>query len=296
VHDQQSDPVTRSGPVFENGPTLGVFTENQWNKTTVKFALNFSGLYRQDLSFNTYLNFGSNVKFPTLAQQISAPELLYTQAAQPNLAPEENNSIELGGSVARDVRGNTAIYGWQIRGNFFQNHYDNKFRVSITPGVPIAFYENSPNARISGVEGNASVFFFRKKVALEVGHSRYSISDKSAFPFKSDYKYTLNFNIDHAGYSFQAHAFKEGEQTGYVRFRKAEQAGGPSQPGNNPFYEVTLPAFTNLDLHLSKHFQIDKLKLFVNASGRNLLNDGGVELEGLAIRDRRVYLTLGAQY
>ncbi|MGH7493472.1 MAG: carboxypeptidase-like regulatory domain-containing protein [bacterium] len=296
VRDQQSDPVVRSGPEFKGTTAPGVFTDNQWNKTTFKFALNFSGLYRQNLSFNSYLNFGTNVKFPTLFQQISAPELLYAQASQPNLAPEENNSVEIGAAVSRDVRGNTAIYGWQIRGNFFQNHYTNKFRVSITPGVPIAFYDNSPNARISGIEVNASVYLFRKKVAVEAGISNYSISDKSAFPFKSDYKYTLNFNVDHAGYSFQAHVFKEGEQSGYIRARKVEQTGGPAQPGNNPFYEVILPAFSNLDLHLSKTFQIEKLKMYVNASGRNLLNDEEVVLEGLAIRDRRVYLTFGAQY
>jgi outer membrane cobalamin receptor len=296
VHDQQSDPVVRSGAAIDdNAP--GVFTENEWSKTTFKFALNFAGIYAQNLSFNTYLNFGTNVKFPTLLQQISAPELLYGRAAQPNLAPEENNSVEIGATVSRDVRGNTAIYGWQIRGNFFQNHYSNKFRVSITPGVPIAFYDNSPNARISGVEGNAMVFLFRKKVAVEVGLSNYSISDKSAFPFKSEHKYTLNFNVDHAGYSFQAHLFREGEQSGYVRFRKPEQAGGgQAPPGNVPFYEVTLPAFSNLDLHLSKSFQLGKLKLYANASGRNLLNDTDVVLEGLAIRDRRVYLTIGAQY
>ncbi len=294
VHDRQSDPVVRSGTEAMGEP--GVFTENQWEETTLKFALNFSGLYRESLSFNTYMSFGSNVKFPTLFQQISAPDLLAGGADQPNLSPEKNNSVEIGAAVSRDVRGNTSIYGWQLNANFFQNHYDNKFRVSITPGVPIAFYDNSPNARISGVEGRGSVFFFRKKVMVDAGASRYSISDKSAFPFKSDYKYTLNFNVDHAGYSFQVHLFKEGEQTGYVRFRKPEQGGGPAQPGTNPFYEVTLPAFSNLDLHLSKTFSMGKLKLFANASGRNLLNDEELVLEGLAIRDRRIYLTLGAQY
>ncbi len=294
VHDRQSDAVLRSGDVFNGAP--GVFGQNRWQETTFKFALGFSGVYRENLSAHTYLNFGSNVKFPTLFQQISAPELLYANSDRPTLAPEKNNSVEIGATVSRDVRGNTAIYGWQIDGNFFQNHYDNKFRVSLTPGVPIAFYDNSPDARISGVEGRGSVFLFRKKVAVEAGLSRYFISDKSAFPFKSDYKHTLNLGVDHAGYSLQVHAFREGEQTGYVRFRKPEQAGSPTQPGANPFFEIKLPPFSNLDFHLSKTFPFNKLKFFINASGRNLLNDAGVVLEGLAIRDRRVYFTLGAQY
>jgi hypothetical protein len=49
-------------------------------------------------------------------------------------------------------------------------------------------------------------------------------------------------------------------------------------------------------VHLSKTFQLGRLKLFANASGRNLLNDDTTILQGLAIRDRRYYLTMGAQY
>lgn len=295
VHDWQENPVVRSGATA--GDEAGLFEENRWQETTMKFALNFDGLYRENLTFNSFLNFGTNVKFPTLFQQISAPEQGTSAANQPQLAPEKNNSLEIGAAVSRDVRGNTAIYGWQISGNFFQNHYDNKFRMYSTPGSPIAYYDNSPNAYISGLEGHASVFFFKKKVSAEVGLSDYSISDKSAFPFKPEYKYTLDFNLDHAGYSVLVHLFKEGEQTARIPNRKSEggEVPGQSQPITS-YEDVTLPTFSNLDIHVSKSFQYHKLKLFVNASGRNLLNDEDMLLEGLAIRDRRVYLTLGAQY
>ena len=40
----------------------------------------------------------------------------------------------------------------------------------------------------------------------------------------------------------------------------------------------------------------EKVKLFANVSGRNLLKDDDTELSGLTIRDRRFYLTVGAQY
>ena len=153
-----------------------------------------------------------------------------------------------------------------------------------TPGIPVAFYDNVQDARISGVETKSSVFLFRKKVTVDLGVSKYSISERAAFPFKSDIKRTFNFTIDHAGYSFQLHWFKEGEQSGWVRFQ------------NGQFAEVILPDYTNLDLHLSKTFEIGKFKLFANASGRNLLDDDDVELQGLSIRDRRIYVTFGAQY
>lgn len=122
--------------------------------------------------------------------------------------------------------------------------------------------------------------------------SRYYISERAAFPFKSDLKRTLSFIVDHAGYSFQALWFKEGEQSGWLRRSGSDLTR--VTPGD--FGEVILPGYTNLDAHLSKTFEFGHLKVFLNASGRNLLNGEEVVLQGIALRDRRYYLTLGAQY
>lgn len=292
VRDRQSDAVVR-GTSTTLPNEAGVFSDNAWNETMFKFAVSLSG-YRDNLAMNAFLNFGTNVKFPTLFQQISIPEFLCLDAAtSPNLNPERNNSLELGFTLSRDMRGHRSIYGWQLSGNFFQNHYDNKFRTLVTPGIPIAFYENAAIARLSGFESKGSVFFFRKKITVEAGLSRFFIDDRATFPFKAEMKRTLNLIVDHAGYSFQAHWFKEGEQIGRLRLVKAEHQGTPTQC---EFADIILPTFSNLDLHLSKNFSLGKLKLFANASGRNLLNNSEVVLEGIAIRDRRVYLTIGAQY
>jgi len=285
MSDKQLNPVIRGEEAnIEKQETIGIFGENNWQESTIKFAVGMPG-YRDDLVFNSYLSFGINKRFPTLLQQISSPALLMpSSAAVTNLNPEKNTSTEVSVVLGKDVRGEKTISGWQTSGNFFQNQYDNKFRVSTTPGIPVQFYDNVPNARISGFENKSSVFFLRKKVSLEFGISRYFISEKSAFPFKSDFKRTMNLTVDHAGFSFQVHWFKEGEQVGWFR----------QQDGY--FAEISLPEYSNIDLHLSKTFHIGKLKLFANASGRNLLDDGEMLLMGLMIRDRRFYVTLGAQY
>jgi outer membrane receptor protein involved in Fe transport len=287
VHDKQTNSVLRSGFTIQDSDQPGLFNNNDWQETTFKSAINVSG-YRNDLVFNGYLNFGTNTKFPTLFQQISSPDLLSGAATQPNLNPEKNRSFELGAVIARDLRGNSSIYGWQVSASYFQNHYANKFRVFSVPERPVAFYDNVQNARISGFETKSSVFLFRKKIAVDLGVSKYFLSEKAAFPFKSDFKRIINFNIDHAGYSFQLHWFKESEQTAWLRFSSSDRA--------NSFAEITLPGQTNVDLHLSKTFAIWKFKFFVNGSIRNLLNDDDLVLEGLAIRDRRFYLTIGGQY
>ena len=60
------------------------------------------------------------------------------------------------------------------------------------------------------------------------------------------------------------------------------------------FSSLTLPAYANLDLHFSKRVEFRRVKFIFNASFRNILKDE-FELEGLALRDRRYYLSLGAQ-
>ena len=64
------------------------------------------------------------------------------------------------------------------------------------------------------------------------------------------------------GYSFQLHWFREGEQIGWLRLSTSAQPADPNQPG---FGEIALPSNSNIDLHLSKQFEIAKLKMFVNA-------------------------------
>jgi len=282
VHDSQDNTILRNETSGEN-EVVGRFDKNDWNESMFKFAVNVSGV-RQDLLFNAYMSFGSNTKFPTLFQQISSPLGLSGGATQPNLSPEKNRALELSVNLTKDVSGTSSIYGWQISGNFFQNYYENKFRTFTTPGIPVVFYDNVQDARISGFEGKVGVFLFSKKVSVDLGLSRYYISERAAFPFKSDYKRTLTFNFDHAGYSFQLLGFHESEQAGWLRFQNGE------------FAEVELPANTNVDVHLSKTFKIYDFEVFLNASGRNLLNEDDVTLEGLAIRDRRYYITVGAQY
>ena len=288
VNDKQTNLEFRSGVSSEgsstgNGEPPGEFDRNHWNETMFKFALNTTGL-KNDLLFNAYLNFGSNTKFPTLFQQISSPLVFTSQSTKPDLNPEKNNSFEIGLKVTRDVHGKSNIYGWQISSSYFQNHYTNKFRIFTSPRTPLSFYDNVQNANISGFEGTAGVFLFKKKVTVDLGLSRYFISEKAAFPFKSDHKRTLTVNIDHAGYSFQLFWFTESEQTAWLRLQNGE------------FTEITNSGFTNLDLHLSKTFELFHLKVFANASARNILNKDRLILEGLATRDRRFYLTVGAQY
>jgi outer membrane receptor protein involved in Fe transport len=256
-----------------------------WQATTAKFSSFVTGKNNQ-LAVDAYLNFGTNVKFPTMFQQVSSPATLDEKRERPALAslyPEKNSTAEIGIKVTRELAATKKMDGFELDVNYFKNQYTNKLVTYYTPRIPVAFYENIPSAEISGLEVTTSLFFFANKLVIHAGSSIYAIPEKSAFPFKSDRKYTVDLLLEHAGFGLDLLWFFESEQAAWIR------------GGQGEFWDIRLPAYSNIDLHLSKSLQVRQFKLFLNLSGRNLLDDDTV-LEGIAIRDRRFYLTFGAQY
>lgn len=261
-------------------PSSFEIKSKNWTESMMKFSSFISGS-NDHLAVNLFANFGKSVKFPTLFQQTSVPQPHLDQGVVTELSPEKNQGLDINLSVLREL--NSAVSGVQISATYLMNTYENKFRSSYSAGIPTPFFDNVQNANLSGVEAKGTVFFFTKMITMEGGISKYNISDKSAFPFKSDMKTTLSGNVDYEGYSATILWFYESEQLGWVRKQ------------NGQLTELELPSNKNIDLHFSKSFEFWGVKVFGNFSVRNLLTDN-TTLEGLAWRDRRMYLTFGAQY
>jgi outer membrane cobalamin receptor len=264
----------------ENSPT-GSTDITSWGKTTVKVSIHTRGSNGK-FSLKSFVNFGSNVKFPTLLQQISAREALASGGNATSLSPEKNQSVEAGVEFAREVR-QDQLFGWDLGANVFHNRYQNKFRSYYLPGTPIAFFDNVDEATISGIEVKQRTYLFNKKTTLEIGYSRYFLSDAATFPFKSDRKYTFDIRIDEGGYALRINAYKEGKQIGQIR------------KTDGSFSEIEIGSVGNINIFFSKTFQLKRVDWFLNASFRNILNDD-YQLEGLTLRDRRYYFTFGIQY
>ena len=249
-----------------------------WQKTTVKFATHLNGV-RENLTYNLTFHLGSNVRFPTLYQLISQP----ISDQEMGLRPEKNMSQEMGFDITKNFDTGSEGFGIQLEGNLFRNDYEHKLRTFYKTGIPIVFYDNGLQAAIRGFETTLRLFLWQKKLTLSLGYAKYDISDHLAFPFKSESKARLDLQVDHAGYAFLLHAFYEGDQSGSLL------------QNDGDLLQVKLDARTDMDVHLSKKFEIFKLKLIANISIRNILNRQS-DLLGLAIRDRRYYLTLGIEY
>jgi len=279
VNNQQKNIFYRESSESQVNPG-----NTDWKNSTVKMSTFLSG-GKKNLHFNTYLNYGTNIKFPSILQQISTPESITPNSdfITPNLSPEKNRSYEIGGDFINNFDNLYAIESWKVSLSYFKNFYENKFRMFYLPSSPVAFFDNVQTASISGFDIKAELFFLKDIITIETGISRYQISAKAAFPFKSDYKNIVNLLLDLSNYHFQFHWFKEGAQVGVIR----------TSSGN--FVEKSIPGYTNIDLHLNKAYNLKYVKLFANFSARNLL-DTELDIEGIALRDRRFYLTFGIQY
>jgi outer membrane receptor protein involved in Fe transport len=280
-HDILSDKLTDSELRQGSSATaLPVFGD--WSHSLFKFAVGVTGM-RDDILLDIFLSYGNNVKFPTLSQLVSVPALIDPSLSSDGLEAETNRGVELGASLTRTFSGRL-ISGWEFSGGIFQNSYTNKLRSISTPGNPVTLYDNVDDAAITGLEASAGVYFAGKILFAEIGVSRYFISDLSAFPFRSESKQTISVSANYAGHSVRVLAFYEGEQVGVLRLP------------DGSFAEAALPSFRNLDIHAASSFSLGGLGAFITVGLRNLLNDSSLLLSGLALRDRRYYVTVGARY
>jgi len=274
-------PLTDTKTLLEQ---LNAADNKEWRASVFKFAATFSGGDAHH-SISGFLNFGKNIKFPSMYQQISSPLILQEAPDNPTyrLKLERSRSFEIGLRSSQNKILTRNYKEVTITASYFRTYYSNKYRLFYLPGIPIAFYDIVPDAEISGIETKMLLTPRSSRVNYDLGLSRYFISDKSAFPFKSDLKIVGNMFLNIWGFNMQLHAFSENEQVGFVRDE------------NGVYNETKLAAYANMDIHIRKNMHWKKFKLFANFSIRNVLEDK-TELAGLALRDRRYYATFGIQY
>ena len=251
-------------------------------ETSYKFSYNIAG-NTENTNYNSYMNYGTNFKFPSLSQKISSIYLKSGADENVNFNPEKISSREIGFEIFGTMPANNVIDNWEFKSNIFNNIYDNKIRVTFPVGIPVPIYDNVDRGKISGLETNLGVILYEKKLNLNMGLSKYFISEKSAFPFKYDLKQSIGIRYNQSGYSSYITLFREGEQIGWIK------------NSDEQLVEVNLPSFSNIDMHLSKSFIWNNYSMNINLRAINLISDELI-IQGLALRDRRYYLSVGIEY
>ena len=261
----------------------GIDRENIWSEGTFKVAFQLilrSGAY----NYNAFINTGLNARFPTIAHRLSEP-LSFNEnpLVGGNRDPEKNRSTELGFQMERREGAGSPIDRWKMRLSYFKNLYQNKIRNFRIGFSSQALYDNIPTASINGLELSARLWMFREHLRLEGTLADYDISEKAAFPLKSDFKLTAGAFFRWRDFNVRLRWFSANEQVGWFR----EEDGR--------FSELRLKPFSNVNVHLSQSLNLWKIRSRIILSGQNLINDT-TELNGLAIRDRRFYMALELKY
>ncbi len=254
-----------------------------WSESTFKVAVRL-GMTSGAYSYNAYVNTGLNARFPTVASRLSQPiSPGVNPLAGANRDPEKNRSTELGFQMERGEPNGSLIDRWKINLSYFKNLYQNKIRNFRVGFSSRALYDNIPTASINGLELSALLWLFRERLRLEGTLADYDISEKAAFPLKSDFKLTAGAFFRWRDFGAQIRWFSANEQVGWFR----------GQDGS--FSELRLKPFSNVNLHLSQKLSLWHIRSRLILSAQNLISDK-TELNGLAIRDRRFYMALELKY
>ncbi len=281
VEDTKSNLIFRKDHVEEVGnQSFLKFGENKWQNNIFKMSTIASKRsLGQTMAY--WVTTGSNVKFPTLQQQISLTDM--PPGVGGVLQPEKMKSLEIGINWVRQPKNTPNIDVIEFQGSFFRNDYQNKMRITYLLGMPVGFYENVGHASMTGLEGKIKVKTYNGRFLSDMGFSRYNLSDLSAFPFKSTFKLTTSMTVEWKYFSIGSRWFHESEQIGLINVPDV---------GLN---EIELPAFTNYDIYWTFKVHAGFLKGQLSFSGRNMKKNE-TSLDGLLLRDTRRYITFSSEF
>ncbi|MBN2278950.1 MAG: carboxypeptidase-like regulatory domain-containing protein [Candidatus Marinimicrobia bacterium] len=237
------------------------------------------GNENESMLLRVHVNYANDFRLPTPYQLLLSH---HYQSKIENSGPflmENKRSTEIG----IDVKSNhNAPMNWSFTGIFFSNAYNNKYREIQLSGSPITFLDHYKDAEIKGIEGKVDLSFLQNKIKTQFNYNKNMIDDKAAFPFKLESKATINAMLLFNHLTINVTGFRESERTGIIY--------DPEQG----LKEIKLEPFANVDFHMEGNFNLWRTNWSCAFSARNLLG-GELLQEGIAIRDRRYYITFGVE-
>ena len=274
VRDQLPDLIdTSSTAVAEN---------QNWFESSNNLSISFEGYPFNDI-ITGYIIAGISNTIPTLYQQFNYQLYHRYGDHKPKLMPEYKKSFEFGFSYFGEIVKEFATF--QLTGSYFSNSYTNKFRTIRISQSPISYFDNHDETDIKGVESTFSIGFFDDKVKLNSALTKYFSPDERAFSYKSDEKYSTGLFFLIKELSIDVRWFYESDKVGFVLIPYS----------TDPLQKLSLDKYTNIDVHLKYSFRLADMTFISSFSGRNLINKDD-SFEGIAIHDRRFYITFGVEF
>jgi len=234
--------------------------------------------------YKVNFNYSSGFKIPSLYQQITSIRFPISENGN-SLLTEYKSNIEMVNTLSINKLNSNFISEILLTFSVFTNSYTNKMRMIRLKGSTVQYYDNYSDANIFGIESSITPFFSNGIFKFNLSISRYFIDDKMAFPFKPTKKIISGLTINYKSLHFNMQFFQESGSIGLV-------VNEINNDGILKIENMELGSFEGLDIQFKKNFNIWKVKTYISISGKNILDDQ-VIFEGIAIKDRRFYLSGG---
>ena len=264
-------------PTFN--PDENSYINKSWNENSYFLSVKFDSPI-SIFFLKGYLNYGLSYSIPTMYQQLSSQLYRFDSNRPSRLMSEHKRNMEFGLCLTNNHSSSHLRYS--LTSALFRNSYTDKFRTIYVSSSPITFFDNHAKTAIVGTENTATLYIFRNILRFDLSFSKYFTSDVIAFPFMPSRKISSKISVNVMGFNAEIVLFHETKRVGSVLHLYEGME------------ELTLPEFSNVDLHIKQSIKIWNQTIFASFSGRNIFSKEPA-LEGIAIRDKRIYLTAGLE-
>ena len=234
-----------------------------------------------DWKLSPYVNYGKNVKYPTLFDNAyiqSTQEINVADTVFRRINPEYNNSAEIGLDFM--LSRSTFLYkNLSAHLALFSNTVYNK--ILGRPFDFLVFYYQRGRNVTKGLEASVKFNQVLNWFGLKLDYTGLDISDPLFYPFKPDQNFStqLDFNLP-MGFYFTGRYFYEGKSIAWYL----------NQEGS--IQTQSIQGYNDVDVSIGYRLNISNIELALQTAGYNLLDSSGFQYYYLSKRYLQVALSI----
>jgi len=236
--------------------------------------------YLNNTIIYVYANTGNSFRVPSISERY-AHALRPQTFAGDTLLTEYKMMKEVGLKLSTRDPDVYPVFSGSM--SYFHYGYSNKIKTIQYSGTPLQFPVNDGPAEISGVELNAKVYTFGKRLGFRSIYSLYNFSDQLTFPMQPSHMGRHHVMVNLGPVSVRIGIKNEGS-----RILTTINSSGA-------LTDNYLKQNRSLDLNISCRLRFRDLVASVAIFGQNL-DDDSQTLDGVSIFDKRVYLSIGLEW